>query len=185
MENKYIYIDESGDTGYTKKSTRYFILTSVIVDDPFVLSRIAKSVYRSKVDKGKHNMLHSYRETDRVRLKLVHEIEAIEITCVAFVLDKKKIFKKDSYTYLLSKLVEYFSLLNHRHIILAKIDTRKSYNNKIKEIFNKKGLNLVLSDPALEKSLQIADFYSWAIFTHLEYGQSIYFKLLKNYITFR
>jgi hypothetical protein len=181
----HIYIDESGDTGYTKKSTRYFILTAVIVDDPFVLRRIAKSVYRSKVDKKKHNMLHSFRESDRVRLKLVHEIEGMEISCVAFVLDKKKIFEKDSYIYLLSKLIEYFLTLNHKSIVLAKIDTRKSYNNKIKEMFSKKGLNLILSDPAQEKSLQIADFYSWAIFTHLEYSQSVYFELLKKRITFR
>lgn len=49
----YIYIDESGDTGYTKKSTRYFILTAVIVDDSFVLRRTAKNVHKGKRDKKK------------------------------------------------------------------------------------------------------------------------------------
>jgi hypothetical protein len=52
MENKYIYIDESGDTGYTKKSTRYFILTAVIVNDPFVLKRIVKDMHKFKTRKS-------------------------------------------------------------------------------------------------------------------------------------
>jgi len=66
MKNKYIYIDESGDTGYTKKSTRYFILTGVIVEDCFVLSRIAKEIYKHKNNKGKSknmvsmNIFYSY-----------------------------------------------------------------------------------------------------------------------------
>lgn len=67
MENKYIYIDESGDIGYTKKSTRYFILTAVIVDDCLFLGRIAKSVYKLKRDKKKRNIIHAYIESDKIK----------------------------------------------------------------------------------------------------------------------
>ena len=83
-----IYIDESGDTGYTKKSTRYFILTAVIVDDPFVLRRIAKSVHKGKRDKKKANILHAYSEIDSTKNKLIKNLADIDIRC--FVIKIKK-----------------------------------------------------------------------------------------------
>ena len=83
MENKYIYIDESGDTGYTKKSTRYFILTAVIVGDPFVLRRIAKNVYKTKIDKKSNGILHAYMETNKVRSKIINNIKDINIKYLA------------------------------------------------------------------------------------------------------
>jgi hypothetical protein len=102
MKNKYIYIDESGDTGYTKKSTRYFILTGVIVN-----------------------------------------------------------------------------------VVLARMDTRNKYNKRIVDMFKFYGLNLILSTPTREKSLQIADFYSWCVFTNIEHGFDEYFLLLPNIVIFR
>ena len=47
----YAYIDESGDTGYRNKSSKYFILTAVVVDDPFILKRIARDIHKFKQDK--------------------------------------------------------------------------------------------------------------------------------------
>jgi len=181
---KIAYIDESGDTGYTKKSTRYFILTAVIVDDAFMLRRIAKNVYKHKKDKKGVNMLHAYNESDKVKNRLVEEIEQVKIECVVFTLDKSKIYKKDPYMHLLEKLVKYFKEISINHIVLAKIDTRKSYNNKIKDLFIVNNLKLTLTDPCLEKSLQIADFYSWCIFSYLESDSDEYFNFLKENIVF-
>lgn len=185
MENTYIYIDESGDTGYTKKSTRYFIFTSVIVDDPFVLRRVAKKVHKSKIDKKKGNMLHAYRETNRIRDKMVKEIIKINTKCIVFVLDKKQNKVNDPYFYLLEKLAGYFSRLKVNQITLARKETRNNYNKKIINMFKSYNINLILSVPTEEKSLQIADFCSWVIFIYLEYDQSEYFGRLENYIDFR
>ncbi len=185
MENKYIYIDESGDTGYTKKSTRYFILTALIVDDIFVLRRIAKKVHKSKVNKKKSSMLHAYKETNRVRDRLVKEIKSININCIVFVLDKKEKQVKDSYFYLLEKLAKYFSKIKVTQIVLAKKETRSRYNQKIIDMFKSYDIDLILSIPIDEKSLQIADFYSWAVFVYLEYGQCQYFNQLENHTVFR
>ncbi len=185
MENKYIYIDESGDTGYTKKSTRYFILTAVIVDDPFVLRRIAKNIYKFKLGKKKTSILHAYNETGAVKNKLTKEIQKNDIQCIVFVLDKSRIVLKDPYEYLLKKTIDYLSALKVFQVTLAKRDTRKSYNKNISALFNSYNIKLQFSDPALEKSLQIADFYSWSTFSHLEYGFSSYFIKLKNQIILR
>ncbi len=185
MENKCIYIDESGDTGFTKKSTRHFILTAVITDNPFVLRRIVKKVFKSKFDKNKHNILHAYMETNRVRTKMINNIKNVDIQSVVFVLDKRKIYQKDPYKYLLEIIAMYFSKLGVKQIILSRKETRNNYNQKIIEMFNFYNIKLILSTHRDEKSLQLADFYSWAIFSHLEHGHSDYFQYLENHTTFR
>lgn len=65
---------------------------------------------------------------------------------------------------------------------IAQKDTRKSYNKKIAELFHQYGLQIEFSNPNKEKSLQIADFYSWAVYSHLEYDNSIYFLELRHQI---
>ena len=49
--NKNQYLDESGDTGYTNKSTKYFIVNAINTDDIKALRHIAKKVQRYKKDK--------------------------------------------------------------------------------------------------------------------------------------
>ena len=181
----YAYIDESGDTGYTKKSTRYFILTAVIVDNPFILRRITKSVHKTKIDKEKANMLHARDENRKTKDILTEKMKDAGIQCVVFVLDKKKVYIKDPYMYLLKEVSKYFSEFYHVIITLAKRDTRRSYNQNIFNLFISDNLKLLFSDPLLEKSLQIADFYSWTVFSHLEHDHSEYFIRLKENITLR
>jgi hypothetical protein len=179
-EKLYIYIDESGDTGYTKRSTKYFILTALIVDDIFTLSRIAKNVYKSKLNNRKFNILHAYRESNRIKDKLIKEINNIDVKCIVFILNKREQKIEDPYLYLLEKLAKYFSQSKKVNITLAKKDTRRSYNINISKIFEIYNIKLIFSDPSSDKNLQIADFYSWAVFVKLEYDQSNYFEKLKN-----
>ena len=181
---KIAYIDESGNTGYTKKSTKYFIITAVIVEDAFMLRRVAKKVHNFKIHKNKTSILHAYNEDNVVRNKLIKEVKKIDIKCIVFIIDKSKSYKNDPYMHLLEKLVKYFKEININNIVLAKRDTRKSYNNKIKYLFIVNNLKLTLTDPSVEKSLQIADFYSWCIFSYLEYGSGEYYAHLKENIIF-
>ena len=181
-EKLYIYIDESGDTGYTKRSTKYFMLTALTVDDIFILRRIAKRVHKGKKDNKKENTLHAHRETNRIRGKLIQETTNLNIKCTAFVLNKKEKYIEDPYFYLLEKLAKYFYKSNINQIILAKRETRGNYNQKIINLFKSHNIDLYLSRPIDEKSLQIADFYSWVVFVYIEYDQSDYFKQLEHQI---
>ncbi len=176
------YIDESGDTGYTKKSTRYFILTAVTVEDALILTRIAKSTYKLKTDKKKRNMIHAHIESDKIKHKLIEKLENANISCIVFVFDKNKTQEKDPYLSLLEKVAYYFYKNRINKIILARRDTRAYYNKKIMALFDPYGLNLEFSTPTSEKSLQIADFYSWCVFSNLEYDHSEYFLKLKHQI---
>ena len=179
----YIYIDESGDTGYTKKSTRYFILTAVIVDDPFVLRRIAKNVYKYNLDTKKLNMLHASKEGRLVRDKLIKILQSMDICCVTVVLNKKVIRDEDLYIFALEKIIRHFSTLDMPTFIVARKETLKSYNQKITGTFNGHGIQFTFSTPTSEKSLQIADFYCWAIFSNFEHNKSDYLNKLKHQIS--
>lgn len=183
MENKYIYIDESGDTGYTKKSTRYFILTAVIVDDPFVLRRIAKATHSYNLDKKKLGIIHTNKESSSVKNKLIKYINNAEIKCVTCVFYKNNFKVKDIYKYCLDILAKYFVENNMENIVIARKDIRKAYNLKIIEMYLSYKLKASFSDQNREKSLQIADFYSWCIFSHYEHNLSEYFLKLKDSIT--
>ncbi len=178
----YAYIDESGDTGYTKKSSRYFILTAVIVDDPFVLRRIAKNIHRYNLDKKKLNMLHANQESVSVKNKLIAKLSVEEINCISIVLDKKMVRYDDLYVFALRKIAQHLADKRACNVVIAKKDTRKSYNQKITSIFNADRINFSFSTPPSEKSLQIADFYCWAIFSYYEHGMSQYFEKLKHQI---
>ena len=179
----YIYIDESGDTGYTKKSTKHFILTAVMVDDPFVLRRIAKSVYKYNLNTKKLNMLHANQENRLVRNKLLKELVKEEIRCIGVVFDKRKIYNKDLYIFALETLLNYFKYQVLNNVIVARKDTRKSYNQNIVNIFKNRNINFIFSTPTNEKSLQIADFYCWVLFSNYEHGRPHYFNKLKHQIT--
>jgi hypothetical protein len=181
MKN-FAYIDESGDTGYTRKSSRYFIVTAVIVDDMHILRRIAKDIHVYKIGKGKTSLLHACKESFVVRKKYVQKLHPLNLRCVVCAIDKHRDRVKDVYQYTLTKLVKYL-IQKDVIIIISQRDTRKSYNTKIIETFSQYNLNLSFSNSQKEKSLQIADFYSWSVYAYLEYSNPAYYNALQHQIT--
>ena len=141
MKN-YIYIDESGDIGYTEKSSKYFILTAICVTDEVVLSRIARSVHRSKLSKDKKEMLHAYRESDSIKNKILDKINGVEYKIVYVCNDKSKIKNEDLYLYSLSKMADFFLDKYTEIVLVSKRDSRKSYVEKIRKVFESKGLKI-------------------------------------------
>ena len=62
------YIDESGDTGNSRKSTVNFILTAICVNDDNILPHIAKKVFSKKViNKNKSNQLHASKDNEKIK----------------------------------------------------------------------------------------------------------------------
>jgi hypothetical protein len=179
---KIAYIDESGDTGHTKKSTRYFIVTAVITEDEIVLRRIVKNIHKFKLNKN--GILHAYKETYIVKNKFINKLTENDIKCVVFVVDKNKMFIDDVYKYALESLIIYFKDNSINNIIVAKKDPRKNYNTNIIDIYKKNDIKLCFSNHQNEISLQVADFYSWVVFVYLEKGDFEYFLQIKHLITF-
>ena len=51
MKFKYMYIDESGDLGTKQGSSKFLVLSALVVDDPRELDRIIKNMRRNKFKK--------------------------------------------------------------------------------------------------------------------------------------
>ncbi len=178
------YIDESGDIGHTKKSTKYFIVTAICTDDVKSLRHIAKVVQRHKKDKNKTSILHAYKENNKTKDMLVNRLKNVNISCVVCAVDKQQKPKDTNfYMFALEEIARYCNKIGVAEIVIARLDTRKSYQINIIAMFRQYSIQAVFSNPASEKALQIADFYSWSVFSHLELGNSEYFTKLKNSIT--
>lgn len=179
-----ICIDESGDTGFSNKSSKYFVLCALVINELDILRRLARDIHRAKYKKKKGNILHAYAETDELKNKLIKKLEKLSVSCVSCVIEKNVSNQKDLYVYATEKIAKYFKGQDVEIIIVAKRDTRKSYNQHILDIYSMHNIKASFSDPAKDKSLQIVDFYSWSIFTHLEKGNSNYFEKLSENINF-
>lgn len=178
---RYVYIDESGDTGNTKKSSRYFIVTAIYTDDVVVLRRAVRDVCKS--EKIKSNQFHTCKESDRVKHKLLRKLCNIHIRCFAVVIDKEEIIVDDPYYYGLEKMAEYLVKMQIDIGVIAQKDTRKSYNQKIIDMFKKLDIDVILIDSNVEKALQVADFFSWSMYVHLQMGYSEYYMKMHHMIT--
>lgn len=178
----FVYIDESGDTGYTKKSSRYFIVTAIYTNNVQHLRKIVVATHRYKKDKKKSNQLHANSETKRVKDKFAKELNKKKVFCMVGVVDKQMIRVDDLYLYLLEKIAAHYSTTGNHNFILAKRDMRKNYNEKIINIFKVYDFQAQILNSYQEKVLQIADFYSWSMFTYLEYGNDEYFLKFKDTI---
>jgi hypothetical protein len=43
----YIFMDESGDLGFGERSSKWFLITIIVVDDDRTLERVVKKVWKS------------------------------------------------------------------------------------------------------------------------------------------
>ena len=169
----YAYIDESGDTGKTKKSTKNFILCCVLVEDKKHLDRLARKVFKTKLKKKKDvNMLHAHRDTESVHKSILKNLKNINYR-VVYIEDK-------DYLNGLFSLMQHISIYNVSEIFLAKRDSRKKTLEKIDTFSKKLNIKVIKTSPQNEKGLQIADFISWSIFRYEEFSDSIYFNSLEN-----
>jgi hypothetical protein len=144
--------------------------------------RIARDIHRKSSRKNGKGILHTYSESDATRKRLIKKLSLADVACIAWVVDKKKNKGADPYLFAMQKIAEYFQGSKIKRFIVAKRDTRKSYRDKISNICAQWGIGAEFADPAYEKALQIADFYSWSIFSKFENHKEFYFERLKSSI---
>lgn len=199
----YVFLDESGDLGFKKKSSKWFLFTIAIVDDYRALERVIKKVWKHlKKRHKKSGELHAYHENAITRkrvLRMLNELDSLKIMCT--VLDKKKIHidlqnqKQYLYTYTANILLDnlygkkILSKDEPIHLFVDRKETKKKlrtdFINHLTESVEGKhegGFSVILHSSHENKSLQAVDFLSWAIFRKYEYGDSEYYDIIKSKI---
>ena len=91
----YVFLDESGDLGFSKKSSRWFLFTVALTSNPRLLEKVIKKVWKSlKRSHKKLGELHAFHERDITRkrvLKMLSEIEDLKVFTT--ILDKEKVYE--------------------------------------------------------------------------------------------
>lgn len=199
----YIFLDESGDLGFKKKSSKWFLFTIAIVDDYRALEKIVKKVWKPLKKKHKKlSELHAYHEDAITRKRLLRMADALrDLKIMCTVLEKKKIHidlqnqKQYLYTYTANVLLEnlYGKKILRKgepiHLFVDRKETKKklrtdfiNYLTESVEGKHEGKFSVILHSSHENKSLQAVDFISWAIFRKYERGDFEYYEIIKNKI---
>ena len=200
----YILLDESGDLGFSfdNGSSKFFVVTVIFTESKRQLEKIAKKIHKTLTGKHKKvGVLHAYVEMPVTRQRLLSHLNNSGCSILAIILNKKKVFTKFKdekpvlYNYVANILLD--RLFNKKPIpldknitlIASQRETNKFLNENFKDYLLKQATNkhkvsikIEIATPSEEKSLQVADFASWAIFRKYEIGDDSYYNLIKNKI---
>lgn len=202
----YLLMDESGCLGFDfnkKKTSKYFVVCCLFTSSKRPLEKIVKKVH-SGLRQRLHNhpgVLHCNKEKPITRQRLLNFLKEKDCSIMSIYLNKRKVYtrlqdeKHVLYNYvtniLLDRIFSKRFVPETKKIILiaSKRETNKFLNHNFSSYLNRKVTNthnikftVYIKTPADEKSLQVVDFVSWAIFRKYEYGDEGYYNLIKEKI---
>ncbi len=199
----YIFLDESGDLGFSRTSSKWFLFTILLTDNHRKVEKVIKKIRKSLTKKFKLKELHAYNSDTATRhrmLKMLAELEDIKVMCI--ILNKEKVYtdlqnqKSHLYNYTANILLDRLhnqNLIQTDEPISLYID-QKDTNRFLRENFenylmqnlvdrgNNGRIEINIRPSHTEKCLQAVDFVSWAIFRKYESGDAEYYDDIKEKI---
>ena len=199
----YIFLDESGDLGFSTRSSRWFVITVVLTSNHRRIEKCVKRVHKGLKKKYKRvKELHAYHSdaiTKRRILRLLSEVDDLQIFCI--VLNKRKVYidlrrqKNYLYNYTANILLDRIynrKIVKNDNKVLIYIDQRET-NKFLKKNFEdylsnnliqrgNSNFEIKIKASHTEKCLQAVDFISWAIFRKYERGDYEYYNIVESKI---
>jgi len=200
----YIFLDESGDLGFNpkKKSSKYFVITFMFVENKNPVEKVVKKVARSLSKKELKKFvgeLHACKEKPKTRIKMLSALNEKRISVVTIYLNKKKVYTKLQdekhvlYNYvtniLLDRIITRKLIPKNAPIslIASRRETNKFLNQNFKGYLKRQvkdnhelDIHIEIKPPSSEKCLQAVDFICWAIYQKRERSDESYFNLIKD-----
>lgn len=187
-----------------KKTSNHFIVTFLITNNKRSVEKVVQKIFSGfgkKEIKTHRGVLHCYKEKPSVRKKLLELLKGKEIVIIAVILNKKKVYtrlhneKHLLYNYVTNILLDrLFSndLIEVElpiHLVASQRETNKLINEKFESYLKRKvksthdlEINVEIVKPTSEKSLQVVDFVSWAIFQKYEHKYPSYHQIIQEKI---
>lgn len=203
----YIFLDESGNLGFDftkKKTSKFFVIALLFVENKEPIERSVKKIFKSFSPKERqfhHGTLHAYKETPKTRNKLLTDINEKDISIVSIYLNKKKVYtrlqetKHTLYNYVANILLDrvYTKKLIPTNQKICLIASRRETNKFLNQNFSsylkrqvqnnhKLDIEIKITAPHCEKSLQAVDMICWAIFRKHEHSDDTYYNQIKQKI---
>ena len=195
-------MDESGELGFAKKSSKYFIITllSCSEDEAIYIRRIMKRV-REKIIKKKIKKIPELKgnnSSDRIRTEVLNRFVKTNAEVFTIVLDKSKVYdylkskKNELYNYLTNIILSECAFSDKEvFLIVDKSKSKRSLRDdfdryisfKMKNRANSCNLLIKHENSQSEQCLQVLDFISWAIFRKYESNDECFFDIIRDKIT--
>jgi hypothetical protein len=199
----YIFLDESGDLGFKKKSSKWFLFTIVLTNNHKKIEKVIKNIRKGLKKKYKLKELHAYHADAITRHRMLKKLSVLDdfkVLCI--VLNKKKVYvdlqRQKNYLYNFTANI-LLDRLHNKNIIktdelislyIDKKDTnkfiRENFEKYLKDNLVKRGnsgkIEIRIKPSHTERCLQAVDFVSWAIFRKYERGDYEYYEDIKEKI---
>jgi hypothetical protein len=197
----YIFLDESGNLDFSPNGTKYFLLTSVTKERPFLSY---KEMTELKYDLVEHGLdieyFHASEDSPVIRKKIfeiiLDKLNGFRID--SLIIEKRKtgpalrseeLFYPEMLGYLLKYILNGYNLSIYSEVIV--FTDRIPVNRKRKAI--EKAIKMTLAqklpsevryrifhhDSKSNMDLQIADYCNWAVYRKWDRGEELYYKDLK------
>lgn len=201
-----IYVDESGDLGFSAGSSRTFVVACVFTGNPsFVATKVSRTLKRFNQRKKRKLYEFKYgKDGPDVRRGFLNVIEQLDIGFSVVGVRKSGVKGKfgndmqEIYNLLVSKCLTECSLLAREKNLNITFDRRREKDAEIRferhlsRVFQDLGNEHRAKKPSIEilsrdshddKCLQIADYIAGACFQHIERKNDTDFEILKGFPT--
>tara|TARA_Y100000310_G_scaffold67450_1_gene62774 strand:+ start:568 stop:1170 length:603 start_codon:yes stop_codon:yes gene_type:complete len=194
-----MFLDESGELGFKKFSTKYFTITLLVcgIHEEQDLQRIIKKI-RQRILKKKLKQSPEIKwnnSSNELKQKVFQKLEKIDFEIFTIVLDKSKVYdylkgkKHKLYNYLSNLIITECSIDGKFELSVDRSKNKRSlrddFDNYIRNNLKKECPNLSIKheDSKSNGGLQVLDFISGAIFNKYEFNNLEYYDKIKNKIT--
>ena len=190
----YIYIDESGDLGTKKGSSKYFIIAAIKVENSKRLDKIIKKNRRDfKKELLTSNEIKGGNLPYDLKIKILKKLKNIDYEVFIIVFDKVNRYKigygdnKKAYDILASRLAKLIKIDKPTFIFIDKSKNKQKEIDDFNEIFlnnlnniQKQPITIEHADSMHYKGLQMADLISWSTFQNFENENPEFIDMVKN-----
>ncbi|MFH0874085.1 MAG: DUF3800 domain-containing protein [Candidatus Komeilibacteria bacterium] len=202
----YIFLDESGDLGFSKKkgSSRYFVIAFLFV--PTSKRPIEKIIQKTSFELHrilgkKRGVLHAVKERPITRKRVLRRLIKYQCSVMVIYLDKAKVYtklrdeKQVLYNYVTNILLDRIYSQNivtsgqPIELIASRRETNKFFNENFQNYLrsqisrnHRSAIKVIIATPEAEKCLQVADFVCWAVFRKYERGDDSYYAIIRDLI---
>lgn len=199
----YLYLDESGDLGFdffSKKPSRYFTITVMMVQGVENNRRIAKAIKKTinrKLYRQKRDELKGSKDSVEIKKYFYRQVQSIPFEIYSLTLNKKRVYenltqkKERVYNFIARKVLDIIPFDNASARIELVIDRSKS-KYEIRE-FNEYLVRQLSGkiDPKIplyiehhlsheDLPLQAVDLFSWGIFRKHEKKDTEWFDIFSG-----
>ena len=190
----YIYIDESGDLGTKKASSKYFVMAAIKVENSKKLENIIKKTRRDfKKKMLTSNEVKGGNLPYELKIKILEKLKNMDYEVFIIVFDKENRYKigygdnKKAYDILASRLAKLINIDKPTFIFIDKSKNKQEEIDNFNELFlnnlnniKKQPITIEHADSMHYKGLQMADLISWSTFQNFENDNPEFLDIIKN-----